>query len=250
MKVDMLTSQDIFDFYGSQFLATYPGIDADDVLVAELRIDEVYVKYLHAARERIKSECRFLGLEGFELSSIKKMLGMIKDMLENEIGKQAAKMGGMGTGFNMGKMIAQANQLAGRDIGDLGKQFGLQEPQEEVKKDSIDVDSLTKDSKWHIIAKAFLQLENAVTCKEKASAIDLLNGLQHNSFHLLIDLQTGRMQEEVAQDKTDHQEAVNIVKEVLDIKFEAATPLDFAAKMSGDIRKTLVRYRYLMKKPQ
>ncbi len=249
MKVDMLSAMDIFDFYGSQFLATYPGIDPDDVLVAELRIDEVYAKYLHAARERIKSECRFLGMENFELSSIKKMLGMIQEMLDNEIGKQAAKMAGMGTGFNMGKMLAQANQMAGRDIGDLGEVFGLEEPEKEVKKDSIDA-SLVKDKKWHIIAKAFLQLENATTCKEKASAIDLLNGLQHNSFHLLIDLQTGRMQEEVAQDKTDHNEAVDIVKQVLDIKFEAATPLDFAAKMSGDIRKILVQYRYLMKKPK
>jgi len=112
------------------------------------------------------------------------------------------------------------------------------------------VDSLVKDKKWHIIAKAFIDLENAETPKEKASAIDHLNDLQHNSFHLLIDLQTGRMLENTAQDKTDHNEAVDIVKQVLDIKANAATPLDFASKMSGDIRKILTKYRYLMRKPK
>lgn len=243
-KVAMLKPKDIFDFYGCQFLASYPGIDAADVQMAELRIEEVYDKYLTAARERIKAECRFLGIKGFELSSIKKMLSAIKDMLADEISQQASKMAAMGTGFNMGKMVVQANMMAGRDVGNLAKQFGLGQ-EKPKKKNSIDADSLIKDPKWHVIASAFQQLEDAKTINEKALAIDRLNGLQHNSFHLLIDLQTGRMLEGKSEDQTDHTEAVNNVKNVLQIKAESKSPLDFADKMSDDVRKALTSHRHL-----
>jgi len=246
-KVAMLKPKDIFDFYGCQFLASYPGIDVADVQMAEERIEEVYEKYLTAARERIKAECRFLGIEGYELSSIKKMLSAIKDMLADEISQQASKMAAMGTGFNMGKMVVQANMMAGRDVGSLAKQFGLGGKQEPKKKNTIDADSLVKDPKWHVIASAFQQLEDAKTANEKALAIDRLNGLQHNSFHLLIDLQTGRMLEGQSEDQTSHEEAVKNVKDVLTIKAESKTPLDFADRMSSEVRKALVRHRFLVR---
>jgi hypothetical protein len=247
MGIAMLKPRDIFDFYGCQFLATYPGVDEADVRMAEDRIDEVHSKYLYAARERIKAECRFLGIEDYELSSIKKLLESLQGMLDDEMDKQAEQMRQMGGGFNMGAMITKANMAAGRDVGALAGQFGLGEQEEKAPKNTIDADSLLKDPKWHTIAEAFIQLENAATANEKAIAVDRLNGLQHNSFHLLIDLQTGRMLEGEATDKTNHSEAVNIVKEVLDIKMEAKTPLDFAGKMSSDVRSMLVQYRYLMK---
>jgi hypothetical protein len=246
MGVAMLKPQDIFDFYGCQFLASYPGVDAADVAIAEERINEVYDKYLYAARERIKAECRFLGIEEYELSSLKQLLGALQDMLDGEIDKQAGEMRSMGAGFNMGAMVTKANMAAGRDVGALAGQFGLGEPEEEAPKNTIDADSLLKDPKWHTIAEAFIQLEDAKTPNEKAMAIDRLNGLQHNSFHLLIDLQTRRMLENEAQDTTGYGEAVNIVKEVLDIKMQSRTPMDFAGKMSGDVRKMLTQYRYLM----
>lgn len=245
-KVAMLKPRDIFDFYGCQFLASYPGIDAEDVRMAEERIEEVYGKYLLAARERIKAECRFLGIEGFELSSIKKMLSAIKDLLSDEISQQASKMAAMGTGFNMGKMVVQANMMAGRDVGNLAKEFGLGQ-EKPKKKNSIDADSLVKDPKWHVIASAFQQLEDARTTNEKALAIDRLNGLQHNSFHLLIDLQTGRMLEGRSEDQINHNEAVNNVKDVLTIKAESKSPLDFADKMSSEVRKALARHRFLLR---
>jgi hypothetical protein len=133
-------------------------------------------------------------------------------------------------------------------VGALAGAFGLGEQEEQKPKNTIDADSLLKDPKWHTIAEAFVQLEDAKTPNEKAMAIDRLNGLQHNSFHLLIDLQTGRMLEGRAKDRTDHGKAVNIVKEVLDIKMSSKTPLDFAGKMSSDVRSMLVQYRYLMKR--
>jgi hypothetical protein len=248
MGIEMLKPQDIFDFYGCQFLASYPGVDAADVAVAEERINEVHAKYLYAARERIKAECRFLGIEEYELSSLKKLIGALEDMLSDEISQQADTMRAMGTGFNMGAMVTKANMAAGRDVGNLANAFGLGQPEEETPKNTIDAESLVKDPKWHTIAEAFVQLEDATTPNEKAMAIDRLNGLQHNSFHLLIDLQTGRMLEGEATDTTDHSKAVNIVKEVLDIKMESKTPMEFAGKMSSDVRKMLVAYRYLMPK--
>jgi hypothetical protein len=244
-KVEMLSTTDIFDFYGCEFLFQFPGIEESDQKMAEFRLDEVWGKYLTAVRERIKSEMKFLGLDVSGNISIKGMMKLVNDMLKNEIATQAEEMRRTGAGFNMGKMIVQASMAAGRDVGSLAKQFGLAQ-EKPVKKNTIDTESLIKDPKWHIIAQAFEQLENAKTTKEKILSIDCLNGLQHHSFHLLIDLQTGRMLEDRAEGKKDQSEAMNIVKDVLQIKKDARTPLEFADRMSSDVRGMLTSYRHLM----
>lgn len=245
-KVEMLDTKDIFDFYGCEFLSTFPGVEDEDKKMADFRIDEIWGKYLNAVRERIKSEMHFLGIDADGDFSIKRMMSLIENMLKNEISAQAEQMRRDGGGFNMGKMIVQANMMAGRDVGSLAKQFGLAQEKPTPKK-TIDTESLVKDPKWHTIAQAFEQLENAKSTKEKILAVDRLNGLQHNSFHLLIDLQTGRMLEDRAKGAKDHTEAVNIVKEVLEIKKEAKTPLEFADRMSSDVRGMLTSYRHLMR---
>ena len=70
-------------------------------------------------------------------------------------------------------------------------------------------------------------------------AVDRLNGLQHNSFHVLIDLQSGRMLEETG---TSHEEAAKILKKILDLKFESKSPIEYVDQMSAEIGRLVRKY--------
>jgi hypothetical protein len=248
MKVQLLSTKDIFDFYGCEFLVNNGHVEEDDRSHARSRIGEIHEKYLTAVKERLRAEFRFLGIENFEISSIKKLVTTLQDTLNDSITEQVNRMG-TGKGFNMGQVVAQANQMAGREIGNLANEFRLGVPEEETKKKSIDPDSIVNNPKWETIAQTFIELEEASSTKEKVLSIDKLNGLQHNSFHLLIDLQTGRMLEGNSEGEMHgkHEGAVQTVKEVLDIKRGAKTPLVYSTKMSSDIAKMLRNYRFLLR---
>ncbi len=179
-------------------------------------------------------------------------------MVRENLAKSMASptSGGVGGG-NLMQMFAEANMAAGADMGDVDlSKYGVktEAPKAEPKpKNSIDGDMfnstgensrgrLVNDPKWHIIAQAFIAIEDARTINEMVQTIDHLNDLQHNSFHVLIDLQSGRMLEgQNTSDRQDHGEAVNIVKEVLDIKMEATTPVDYRDRLTSPIRKILNR---------
>jgi hypothetical protein len=98
------------------------------------------------------------------------------------------------------------------------------------------------DPRWHEIAKAFVDVENAETGKQIVATIDRLNQLQHNSFHILIDLQTGRMLNDYSG-AVDHDAARKNLQEILDNKMQAKSPAVFASKMSKEVRDLLVKYR-------
>jgi len=246
-KVKLLETTDIFDLYGCEFVFSKPTVNTEDKSIVEQRVNEIYNKYLFAARERIKSECRFLGIseDDFDGMSFAQMVTKLSGMLEKEIENQADNLL-RGGNLNIMKTLINAQKMAGADMSAINMAaYGVEiDEKPEEKANSINADSLLKDPKWHVIAQAFIDLENANTTQKKILAIDYLNDLQHNSFHLLIDLQTGRMLE----GKSDgvgygkHSEAVNIVKEVLDIKHDASSPIEYTSKMSKDIAKLVGQY--------
>jgi hypothetical protein len=255
MAVRLLETQDIFDFYGCEFLlrGTKSKLEPDERKTVEYRLNEIHEIYVNSVRERIKAELVFCGVKEIELNvgfSIKSMITKADDMLAKEMEKQANKMM-FGGGFNMMGVMMAAHQQAGGDMAGFDKsklkKMGLTVPKEPVKKvDNSVQENMDKgffhNPKWKTIADAFIALEEAKDIDAKISAIDFLNDLQHNSFHLLIDLQTGRMLENNSKggSKGKHGEAVNIVKEVLDIKQGAASPKEFADKMGEEIKDLIM----------
>ena len=255
-NVDLLETEDIFDIYGCEYLlnashAHIRDLEPDERDLVLFRVDEIHDKYVASVRERIKSELDFCGVKGIEEGfTIRSMVKTANEMLDKEIEKQADKMM-FGGGFNMmGTMIA-ARQQAGGDMKNLDKKrlremgFGPktispEEVQDTTIKDNME-EGFFNNPKWEVIADAFIFLEEASNTNQKIQAIDRLNDLQHNSFHLLIDLQTGRMLENSSKGggKGNHSQAVNILKEVLDIKHGASSPKEFSGKMSADIRKLI-----------
>lgn len=254
-KLELLSASDIFDIYMCEFLLNKLPAGADGTESLKLRVDEIHKKYKAVARLRIIKEAKYLGIDidddGFLSFSIEKLVGSIGKALENEMLEAAEDMQ-RGAGFNlMGSLLKNAQQ-GGMDMQgiDLSK-FGVAKEEAKPKETTLDADmfnggergnrgggGLVRDPKWHIIAKAFVDLEQADDTNSKIQAIDVINDLQHNSFHILIDLQTGRMLHgNEYTGAVSHQQAVENLHEVLDIKKNARTPLDFISKVSSDLRK-------------
>ena len=257
MKVQLLEQHDIFDFYGCEYLLRRGLLDSSERPIAEARVREIHERYVTSASERIKAEAKFLGIEDLDVGfSIKKMLDSLGDMIINSMQKQAETMMNENIGFNLMGSIVQARQMAGDDLSDVNiEQFGIARQEKEVPKNTVDPEwfkrekngAMWEDPKWREIAEAFVSLEDASSLDEMMNTIDFLNDLQHNSFHLLIDLQTGRMLEGQSKGETHghHEEARSNLQEILNIKCDAKSPMEFAGKMSSDIRKLVVATRAL-----
>jgi hypothetical protein len=78
--------------------------------------------------------------------------------------------------------------------------------------------------------------------QEIITAIDRINQLQHNSFHVLIDLQTGRMLTNYTN-QTDDRQARKRLQEILNLKLTATSTEEFKNQMSPDVRKLITKYR-------
>lgn len=252
MAVKLLETQDIFDFYGCEYLLQSKKggpLEPDERKLVEYRLEEIYKVYLTSVRERVKAELVFCGVKDIEINagfSIRSMVAKADSMLAKEMEKQSKKMM-FGGGFDMMGTMMAAHQQAGGDFAKLDakkmKALGIFAPKDKPKevdnavRNNMD-EGFFKNSKWKVIADAFIALEEASNVTDKILAIDHLNDLQHNSFHLLIDLQTGRMLEGKSEggSKGKHDKAVDIVKEVLDIKQGAASPKEYADKMSEEIK--------------
>ena len=249
-NVPLLETRDIFDFYGCECLFSHPSVEEPDRKEAESRLREIYHKYVYSVRERIKAEFAFLGIDDFDGFSIKKMVESLGNLLEEEMNRQSSAMMMSGGGFNMMKAVLEANKERGEDVSEFSGRFGFDSgPEPVAPKNSIDPDCIVNNPKWKTIADAFIQLEDAKTTREMVLSVDRLNGLQHNSFALLIDLQTGRMLEGKSEGgmKGRHNEAVDTVKEVLDIKMSAKSPLEYAGRMSNSVDKKLASYRFMFR---
>lgn len=255
-EVRMLTTDDVYDFYACMYLRPIATADMDAPYAQTIddRICEIHSLYITACTERIKAEARFLGINDDELEtfSLQDLLDKIGELVLNGLQSNAETMMRGGT-VNFAKILIQANMMTGQDMTgiDLAK-FGVSQPVEEKKPDGVNAEwfkgkrkngSMCDDPKWHEIAKAYLEVERSVSISDMIQTIDRLNDLQHNSFHLLIDLQTGRMLEGQSKTEVDHNEAFNTVHDVLDIKRNSKSPLDYADKLSLAIKEVLKTYR-------
>jgi len=241
--VNLLSPQDIFDLYGCEYLLNMTILDEEEKSIVEFRVRSIHSSYVHSSRERIKAEAGYLGLD-IKDTSIAEMVSKLNKVLDNEIAAQSDNLM-HGQGFNLMKVAIQMAAARGDDLKgvDVAK-YGLKDKPKiasELSKSKIDSFINRSSSNWKAIAQAYIKLEKAETIQDMILSIDHLNDLQHNSFHLLIDLQTGRMLGNRSQGvmKGKHDEAINTVKEILDIKKNAKDPTDFTNKMSHDIAKMI-----------
>ncbi len=254
MTTRLLSAEDIYDLYGLEWvLKGGSGLDSEDRSVISFRLREVRDTYVAACKSRIRAEARFLGIkldgDGFSFS---KVLDEIKKGVGAAMQKDAEKMM-RGGSFNLMGTILKAHQAGGADLKgvDLAR-FGVNAAAPPPPKKDVDPEWFMKtkdhggrvweDPRWAEIAKAYVAVEESRTDDEIIRAIDRINQLQHNSFHVLIDLQTGRMLTDYTN-QTDDREARKRLQEVLNMKLEATSVEEFKDRMSSDVRKLLHKHR-------
>lgn len=249
----LLGPEDIYDLYGCEWILnarrSADNLDQADEQLVSFRLREIQAAYVHACTARIRAEAKFLGVGLEEGSSLTDIMKHLSGLLEAEMASQAEKMM-HGGGFNMMGAILKAHQMGGGDLSgiDLSK-YGVAKAPPVPKKD-VDPEWFLKgdkskrmfdDPKWHEIAKAFVAVEQANTDKEIVRSIDFLNQLQHNSFHILIDLQTGRMLTKY-EGAVDHDQARKNLQEILDAKLKSTSVHGFISKMGKEIRDLVLKY--------
>jgi hypothetical protein len=252
MSTRLLSPEDIYDVYGLDWVLQV-NLDPEDRQFVNFRLNQIQDAYVHAAKSRIKAEAGFLGIDDADNLSFSSMLGRIKDHLatavQDSMMANAERMQ-RGGGFNLMGEILKAHQKAGRmPVGIDPSKFGVKV---ETPQPRPDVDPnwfmkgnsgrVVEDPKWAEIARAYLGVEAAKDSREIVQAIDRLNQLQHNSFHVLIDLQTGRMLNDYSNATNDRDARKNL-QEILDIKLKARSPSVFASSMSKEVRDILHKYR-------
>ena len=215
----MLSVSDVYDFYGLSVLneSELKGEDHQQYVFFLTEIRDNYIKTL---KRRIKEEAGYLGLD-VEQSSIEIMVKKVSEKLGDEIKRQSSQMASMGKGFDMMSMI-KAQHAA--------KVPGMENAAEQFRSKQGKSRSAFGGEPWAKISEAFLAIEKAETPKTIILAIDHLNDLQHNCCHVIFDLTGTR-----GGGGSSHAD----VQAVLDEKFAAKTPKDFASKMSSDVRNFL-----------
>lgn len=252
----LLSAEDIYDVYGLEWvLKARQGqdLDAEDRSMISFRLQEIRNIYVAACKSRIRAEARFLGidLEG-DTFSFEYVLKEIKNNIGKAMEQNAEKMM-RGGGFNLMGHILNAHKAAGADLTGIDTaRFGVGAATAPPPKKDVDPNwfmdtkkhggRVWEDPRWAEIAKAFVAIEEAHGDDEIIRSIDRINQLQHNSFHVLIDLQTGRMLTDYTN-QTDDREARKRLQEVLNMKLEATSVEDFKDRMSADVRKLLRKYR-------
>lgn len=251
----LLSAEDIYDVYGLEWVykANQTNLDGEDRSLISFRLQEIRDTYVAACKSRIRAEARFLGIkldgDGFSFSQV---IEEIKKSIGKAMEQNAEKMM-RGGKFNLMGTILAAHQAGGADLKgiDVAK-YGLNPAAPPPPKKDVDPNWFMKtkdhggrvweDPRWAEIAKAYVAIEEAQTEDQIIQSIDRINQLQHNSFHVLIDLQTGRMLTDYTN-QTDDREARKRLQEVLNMKLEATSVEEFKDRMSGDVRKLLHKYR-------
>ena len=255
-KVKLLSDEDIYDVYGCQSLLK-KSVGDDDIAEVKARIYQIQEMYVTAAKARIKSEARFCGLD-VEDGSLTFMLSKVRELIGKEVEQQQMMSGGRP--INLMATILKAHRAAGADLTGINLgQYGVEEVKEPEKPKCSEIDPdwftakgqkkgggpMWENKKWAEIARAFVKIEEATDPADICVKIDRINCLQHNSFHVLIDLQTGRMLEgRSTGDKYQKDaDARKALQDVLDIAKGEHEPIEFADKMSEEIRKLMHKYQ-------
>ncbi len=256
MSTRLLSSEDMYDVYGLEHVlgpvVARTALDQEDADFIAFRLGEIKDAYVHACKSRIRAEAKFLGIE-LEDASFATILTRMREHLgkavQNSMMANAANMQ-RGGNFNLMSEILKAHQAAGNpltgvDVTKYGVKQQAPAPRPDVDPNWFmkgNAGRVTEDPKWAEITQAYLAVENAGTNSAIIGAIDRLNQLQHNSFHVLIDLQTGRMLTDFSN-QTDDREARKRLQDILNIKLEAKGPAVFADRMSKEVRTLLKKYR-------
>jgi hypothetical protein len=182
-------------------------------------LSEIRTHYVVTLKKRIKEEAGYLNLD-VDGSSIAALLKNMKNKMDEEIVKQSARMSATGSGFNMMDMVKSTHSAKPKALEASAEAFRSKEGRRPA----------FGGEPWAKICEAFLAIEQAQSSKAIVTSIDLLNSLQHNCCHVLFDLTGTR-----GGGGSNHTD----VKAVLDDKFKAKTPKEFASKMSGDVRSFL-----------
>ncbi len=249
-KTRLLEEADIFDLYGCEWLFHQP-LQEDDAAKVRGRLYEIHGIYVTSAKARIRSEARYVGKVLDKELSFEEMFSSMRDLLVKNI--QARQMSG--GPVNLMQEVLKARMASGISMEgiDLGR-FGLiEEKVEKPPAPEVDpqwfrkgADSRMWDNpKWAEISEAYLRLERADDTKSIIETVDRLNQLQHNSFHILIDLQSGRMLEGASDGGIygDHERARLNLQKVLDICHSRRDVYAFIDSMSQEVRSLLTRYR-------
>lgn len=216
----MLQASDLYDFYGLSML-TEQAVSGEGRKLYNFFLGEIRTKYIKTLSRRIKEEAGYIGLD-VEGTNIATLLKKVNDGLAEQIQKQAERMRrGLG-GFDM-SFIKNTYAAA-------VKPKGMENAADAFRSKQGTSRSMFGGEPWAKICDAFVGIEKAQSSKEIVLAIDHLNALQHNCCHVIFDLTGTR-----GGGGSTHDD----VKAVLDEKFKAKTPKEFASKMSEDVRNFL-----------
>lgn len=253
-KVRLLSDSDIFDVYAAQELlhSFRELLSEDDLAEVRGRVYEIHGLYVDSCKARIKAEAVCCGVQLPEHLTLDQMLGKVRQILEVRL----TTAGATGRPVNLMAEILRSHQMAGsKEIEGINlADYGIKPDVEPPKDKSVDPEWFTKgdkskrlydNPKWAEISRAYVALEAADSAVDMILAIDYLNSLQHNSFHMLIDLQSGRMLEGCSEGENHgkHDDARRNVQRVLDICMKKADVYEFAEELSPVMRKLLGRYR-------
>ena len=179
------------------------------------------------------------------------MLSQVRKLIEKDLDKQFMTGGPV----NLMASILKANKAAGMDLKGINLgHYGVKEDVEPEKpKSEIDPNWFKKhegsrmwdNPKWAAIAETFVKIEEATDPVDICVQIDHLNGQQHNSFHVLIDLQTGRMLEgkSFGSKYQKDTEARQTLQDILEMVKGDSEPMEYVDKMSEEVRKIMNKYK-------
>lgn len=219
-KFKSVTESDLYDFYGIASVR-WDQLDADQQKIAESVLLTLQKTYEEALLKRFAH----WSPTGGKPLDVLAMIQLLKDSLYDEARKQAQKMALDGRGFDI---MSAVKQMRGEAEGQ--KEKAAENTTKQFAANLASFDSAAYKGRYTGIAQGVIKLHDAKTPPQIIQAIDYLNDQQHWGGFILIDFIAGH------RDPSDP-EGKRIVNEIFEMKKNAKTPLEYASKMSSDIRK-------------
>lgn len=237
MKYAAITPADIFDIYILDFMRLKVTNVPEAVAFIDHRVDEIYVRYLAAAKKRAGWVLERLGFVSTNVETLRDTCSKIAAKFQQYVVEETQ---GLEDGNLMGAIL-RAHQRSGANLKGVDTaRFGVK------AEDNPEKMMLNRmQGAWGDITDAYIALENARSTADKIAAIDHLNDMQHCGGNLLVDFQAGHrvgegrgaIHNSNASQSQNVQEAIDNLKIVLDIKAGAKHPSDFIDKTSPEVRK-------------
>lgn len=230
-KFKAVTEESLYDFYGLASLEV-GNLGADDLKIVECILAEMKDTYTKALLKRFS----YWSPNGGKAMTVEQMIETLKDSIKDEVKKQAQQMGAFGKGFDM---MSAVKAMRG-ETGD-SKEIIKKKDDANMKQFADKLGgSPFNNTRYQGIAKGVIKLHEAKTNQEIIIAIDYLNDQQHQGGHILIDFVAGH------RDPSDP-EGNRVLNQIMEIKKHAISPLEFADKMSCDVRKLVQENVRLLK---